>query len=406
MPRKELNVLLILATINLSNIVDFMIIMPLGDQLMRYFQIGPQAFSFLVSAYTLSAFVSGLLGTMWLDRVDRKTALLWLYIGFLVGTAGCAVAPSYLSLLFARVFTGAFGGIMGSLIFAIVGDVTPIERRGKAMGIVTAAFSIASIVGVPLGLFLASLYSWHAPFMLLVVLGLPILVLLYTQFPSLNAHLQQAGFQEHPLQGFKNAWTSPLQRNALMFMFSMILGHFMVVPFIAPAMIANVGLTEQEISYIYLVGGLASVVSSPIIGSMSDRYGKPLIFTIFLFLSIIPMLIITNLTTAPLYVVLILAAVFFVISGGRFVPAQAFVTGVVAPHERGRFMSLLSAVQHLGTSLATMVAGTILTKDAAGHLEHFPIVGLLAAALFLVTYFLFRRIKPDSLALSPVDLPT
>lgn len=395
MSRKELYLLITLAVVNFANIVDFMIMMPLGDQLMAYFHVGPQAFSVLVSAYTLSATVSGLLGTIWLDKMGRKKSMLLLYAGFLLGTFSCGIAPTYYSLLAARVLTGAFGGVLASLIFAIVGDVVPMERRGQAMGIVTSSFSVASILGVPLGLILAAKFSWHAPFFALVAFGLPFFAFLIWQLPPLDGHLAQGHQNTHPFVAFQNAFAQPKQRHALLFMFVMVLGHFMVIPFIAPTLIANVGLTQDELSYMYLVGGLSSVIASPIIGSMSDRFGKDKIFRIFLFLSIIPMLLITNLGQVSLMMVLILSGIFFVISGGRFIPAQAIVTGVVDPHERGRFMSLLSAMQHLGTSLATLIAGAIITKNANGHLDHYATVGLVASALFIVTYFMFLRLKKE-----------
>jgi len=403
MSRKELFLLLTLSTVNLMHIVDFMIMMPLGDQLMHHFKVGPQAFSMLVSAYTLSAFVSGLIGTLWLDRFDRKTALLLLYVGFLTGTLACAIAPTYALLLAARILTGAFGGILASLVLAIVGDVIPEERRGHAMGIVTASFSLASIAGVPLGLLLAAAYSWHAPFWALGILGLPILLFLYIQIPPMSGHVQLARVHAHPLAGFANAWANPRQRLGLMFMFSLSLSHFLVVPFIAPTMISNVGLTEQEISYIYVVGGLASVLTGPIIGKMADRYGKSRIFTIFIFLSILPMLVVTNLGKTPLFWVLVLAVGFFVIAGGRYIPAQATVTGLVSTHERGRFMSLLSAVQNLPTASATLLSGAIIIRHANGHLAHYPVVGLLSTGCLVITYLIFLRLTKTTTPIPSED---
>lgn len=392
MPRKELFLLLTLSTVNLMHIVDFMIMMPLGDQLMHHFAVGPQAFSMLVSAYTLSAFVSGLLGTLWLDHFDRKTALLILYVGFLFGTLACAFAPTYGLLLAARVLTGAFGGIIASLVLAIVGDVIPEERRGHAMGVITASFSLASIAGVPLGLLLAASYSWHAPFWMLGLLGLPLFFFLYVQIPPMSGHLHIARMHRQPLAGFSSAWANPRQRLGLMFMFTMSVAHFMVVPFIAPTMIANVGLSQQEISYIYVVGGIASVLTGPWIGKMADRFGKGRVFTIFIFLSILPMIVITNMGKTPLLWVLIMAAFFFIISGGRYIPAQATVTGLVAQHERGRFMSLLSAVQNLATASATLLSGAIITRHSDGYLANYPTVGVLSTVFLVVTYLIYVRL--------------
>ncbi len=191
-PQKPLNerlLLLSLAAIQFTTVVDFIIIMPLGPQYMRVFSITPGQFGLIVSAYAISAGISGIAAGFFLDRFDRKRALLGLYSGFTLATLFCAVAQTYPLLVAARALAGAFGGVTGALILAIVGDVVPEHRRGAAMGLVMSAFSIANICGVPLGLVLASHFNWHVPFFALAGLSIIVLAVMVRVMPSLRTHL-------------------------------------------------------------------------------------------------------------------------------------------------------------------------------------------------------------------------
>jgi predicted MFS family arabinose efflux permease len=165
--KKEKILLFILASIQFTSIMDFMIMMPLGPQLMRIFQINPQEFGFLVSAYTFAAGFSSFIGVFWIDNFDRKKALMNMYLGFLLGTLACALSPTYTILVLSRILTGLFGGLLMALVFSIIGDVIEEKRRGTAMGYVSTSFSLASVLGVPFGLFIASFWNWHAPFFFL-----------------------------------------------------------------------------------------------------------------------------------------------------------------------------------------------------------------------------------------------
>lgn len=383
-PAKERWLLLALATVQFTHIMDFMIMMPLGPQLMRLFQINPAQFGLLVSAYTFSAGIFGFLGSFFMDRFDRKKILLFLYVGFVIGTLACALAPAYEFLLAARIFTGAFGGVLAAVINAVIGDVIPMARRGAAMGFVMSAFSAASVLGVPFGLYLASLFSWHAPFLLLVALGLAVLPMLTQFVPAMSGHLQTQKTQFKPLEVLAQAVVSPGQRYALVLTVLMMFGQFSIIPFLSPSMVANVGFTEQQLTFIYLFGGGTTLITGPMIGRLADKIGKLPVLIAFLVLSVIPQLLITHLGPTPIALVLLITTSFFVVSGGRMIPAMALITGTVDPRHRGSFMGIQSSVQQIAAGLASLIAAQIVFKDAAGHLMHYEIVGYLSVAASLL----------------------
>ncbi|KPQ16104.1 MAG: Arabinose efflux permease [Algoriphagus marincola HL-49] len=382
-----------LAAINFIHIVDFMILMPLGPQLMRLFEISPSEFGLLVSSYTFSAGISSFFGAFFLDRFDRKKILFWVYVGFTVATLGCALSPSYGILLLARILSGLFGGLTSALILAIIGDVVPDARRGRAMGLVMAAFSVASVLGVPLGLFLAGLSDWHTPFFILTGLSLVSLGMIFRFIPNIADHLGQEVQRPHPLEVVKRVTSNSNQMRAITLSVMMMFGQFMIIPFLSPYTVANVGFTELQLTYIYMAGGAFTIFTSPWVGKMSDKYGKLKVFTIFMFLNVIPIAVITNLGVTPIPFVLMISTMFFVTSNGRYVPAAAIITGTARPENRGSFLSFNSAVQQLATGLASLIAGMIIGENALGQLTNFNLVGYIAIFFSLLCIPLARRVK-------------
>ncbi len=390
---KERILLLILACINFTHIIDFVIMMPLGTYLMNLLNITPQQFSFIVSAYTFSAGISGFISAFFVDRFDRKTVLLLGYIGFIAGTFACAFAPSYEWLVAARILAGSFGGLISAQVLSIVGDAIPFERRGAAMGTLMAAFSVASVIGVPAGLYLAAQLSWHAPFIAIGLLGLVIIPLTYMYVPSMTGHIQQAGQRPGPLSVITNIAKDANQQRGLWLMVILQLGHFSIIPFVAPYMVSNVGFTEHQVSYIYLVGGAITFFTSPLIGKLADRFGKFVVLNIFILLSAIPVFLITHMPPTPYYYVLVVTAFFFVFSGGRMIPAQAIITSVVTPQQRGGFMSINSSVQQLASGAAAMLAGAIVTTSANGQLQNYNYVGIIGIIISLFSIVIARKLK-------------
>lgn len=383
----------LLAAIQFTHMIDFVIMMPLGPQLMRVFGISPKEFGLLVSSYTFSAAVAGFLSALIIDRFDRKHALLGLYLGFTVGTLACAMAPTYGLLLAARILSGAFGGVLGAVLLAIIGDAIPEQRRGAATGKVMAAFSVASIAGIPIGLYLASQTSWHAPFYLVAALSFVILLVGFFFLPTMRGHLTNAT-KESPFLVIRNILGKQNLQWAMGLTVALTMAGFFVVPFISPYMVANVGFEEAELSYIYLFGGLATVFTSQWAGRLADKYGKKRVFAISALLSILPILVITNLPPVPHYIALIITTFFFIFFGARFVPAMALITSTVEPKLRGSFMSINSSVQQLSAGLGSFAAGFIVKESATGALLHYSWVGFIACAITLVSVWIVRHLKP------------
>ncbi|MDP4822043.1 MAG: MFS transporter [Saprospiraceae bacterium] len=394
--QKEKLLLLILAVVQFSHIVDFIIIMPLGAQLMSIFDISPQQFSFIVSIYAIAAFLSGLLGASFIDRFDRKHVLFVAFIGFTLGTLLCSATSSYIPFLIARALTGAFGGILSAMVLAVIGDAIPLERRGWAMGIVMTAFSVASGVGVPIAVYLAATFSWKTPFLVIGILAGMIAIAVPFVFPSMKIHLQNGPVNKSPVVVFRQIFTDRNQVNALLFSLILMLGHFTIVPFIAPYMQMNVGFSDNQVTYIYLVGGGLTVFFLPFFGKLSDRIGHYTVFGISSAFALFSIFAITNLPHVPLVWALCATSSFFVVASGRNVPATTLVTSVVKPESRGSFMSVRASVNEMALALSSLIAGMIIHKNADGSLIHYNIVGYFAIAMSLVAIWLGKQLKPMS----------
>lgn len=402
--QRERLVLFILAAVQFTSIVDFMIVMPLGPQLMRKLHIDTAQYGLIVSSYTFAAGLAGLVASSLVDRYARRTTFMLLYTGFLVGTLLCGVAPNYEALVAARVVTGAFGGILGGIAFTIVGDVFPEERRGQAVGMLMAGFAIASVVGVPFGLMLGTSYGWHVPFIVLAIGGVPLLLLTPFAMPKLNAHVGQE--HAHPLRSLFETFTFSNHLNAFALSVALMLGSFSVFPFVSPYFVANVGMTEQQLPIIYIVGGLLTLRASPTIGKLADQYGKLFIYRIIAPLSALFLVIITSLPRVPVWVAVTVFGALMVCNVGRMIAAMALITGSVEPRRRGGFMSANSSVQHLACGLAASLGGFITNRaenaqaQAGQPIEHFEIVGWIAAGFTCSTLWLAGRIR--SAEVSPV----
>jgi predicted MFS family arabinose efflux permease len=389
---RELPLLLTLAAVQFTHVVDFMIMMPLGTQFMRLFAIGPQQFGFMVSAYTFAAAASGFLAAFWIDRFGRRRALLGLYAGFIVATALCGIAPDYPSLLAARIVAGTFGGVLGGLTFAIVADLVPYARRATATAIVAAAFSLAAVAGVPLSLWIAAHFSWRAPFLALAALSVVVGLAAMRLIPPLAAHVA-TGARRRPLAQLRAIFGVANHRRAFAFMTVLMWSVFAIVPFIAAYNVANVGVAEADLAVIYFAGGATSLITAQVIGRLADRYGKERLFTILAVISIGPILVTTHLPPLPLAWVVPLSVLFFVFVPGRFGPATALVTGSVEPRLRGSFMSFNASIQQLASGIASLTAGLVIGRTPDGALTHFGVVGWLSVGCTLCCLWLVRRIR-------------
>jgi predicted MFS family arabinose efflux permease len=390
----ERNLIFTLAAVQFTYMMDFVVMMPLGPQLMRGLAIGAGEFSLLVSIYTLAAGLASLLAGFYIDRFDRRSTLLCLYSGFLLATLLCGLAPGYDALLAARGCAGAIGGVIGATIHSIIGDAIPDSRRGAATGIVMSAFSVAAITGVPAGLWLASASDWRAPFVMLTVLSFIILVGVWRVVPALRGHLQHGAKNTHPLRQAQAIFSDANHRRALTLAATLDFGGFLVVPFIGAYMVGNVGLSEVELPYLYLFGGLATVFTSRWIGSLADRYGKKQVFTVTVCIALLPLLTLTHLPPVPLWVAICTMVTFMVFFSGRFVSAMALINSSAQPSLRGSFLSFNAAIQQFSLSIAALLGGYIVGTTDAGALANFGTAGILSAAIAILSIALAWRIKP------------
>ena len=393
-PGRERATLLALGAVQFTHILDFMIMMPLGAQLMRVFAITPAQFTQLVACYGLAAAVSGFVGGFYMDRFDRKRALLVLYAGFGISTLACGLAPTHHWLMAARLAAGAFGGLAGSMVSAMVGDIIPPARRGRAMSIVMSAFPVASVLGVPVGLVLAGKFGWHAPFFMLAgCAGLNLLL-----GSIVLPHLATAVQDHDPRRQMREILSHSLHLRAFALGGVLVMSGGVLIPFIAPSFVANVGLDEQlQLPLAYVAGGLATMVSMPLIGWLSDRMDRLKLFVWLSAFGSVVVLVLVRLGPAPLAVAMLMMALFMVPMSGRFAPAMTMITNAVEARYRGGFMSVNAALQQATSGLANVLAGLFVTRSPAGHLVGYPTLGYVSVGFFgLAVLFAFelRRAAP------------
>ena len=391
-PRRELALLLTLAGIQFTHVLDFMIMMPLGPQLTALFAISDAQFGLLVSAYTFAAGLSGLLAAFFVDRFERKRLLLVLYVLFGLTTLACALAPTYGMLMLARIAAGVFGGILSALTQTIIGDVISFERRGRATGLVMMSFSLATVVGVPGGLFLANWGGWHSSFIAIAVACTVVGVLAVWSLPRLDKHVANARGQNMTF-AIRGVWADNNHRLALGMSFAMMFAAFTVIPYITIYMQANHILLPTEIPFIYLAGGIVTLLSARWIGTLTDRIGKRKMFQRMLLLSMVPMTLTTLMQPYALPVVLLVSASLFFFMNARMIPGMAFLTSAAQPQFRGAFMSLNGAVQSLSIGIATWIGGVLIQRNPQGQVTHYWMCAVAGIAASVVAYWLAQRVK-------------
>ncbi len=391
--KSERIILYLLAASQFTHIMDFMIIMPLGEMLMEELMIDSQQFSFLVASYTITAGVTGLISAFFVDIFDRKNYFLIAYMGFALGTFLCGWVDSYSGLVMARTFTGAFGGVISSTVIAIVSDAIASERRAWGLGIVMTAFSMASALGLPVGLYFAFNFGWNWPFIALGGVSLINAVAVYFTLPPVRGHLDNPDPGVGSFQFIKEIPQNKNQWMALTYTMLLMFGHFAVIPFITPYLVENVGFERDQITFVYLVGGVATIISNPRVGRWADRVGRERVFNFMAFASLLPILALTNLPPVPVWLALIVTGSFFVLVGGRMVPSTAIVTNVIKPRNRGSFMSLNSSVQNLTAGVASMAAGYLVTIPKGCHsVLGFWKVGLIGVIFTLIAIAMMHQI--------------
>lgn len=384
-----------LAGIQFTHILDFMVMMPLGPVLMEELAIDARQFGLLVSAYTFTAALAGMAMALVADRFERKRLLLVVFALFGLATLACALAGDYATLLAARGLAGAFGGVMGALVQTMVGDLVPFERRGRASGIIMSAFSLSTVAGVPLSLWIANLLGWRAAFLAIAVFVLLLLLPAWRLLPTLRAHLPaatDAAGRAHPLAAMGGVLRDANHLRAYLFMALAIFSGFTVIPYITIYVTANVGIAQADIPLIYLAGGCATFFTARWIGRRTDLWGKARAYRRVALLSLLPLFVLTHLPPVPLWLMLACTTAFFILVPGRMVPVMAIVTSAAQPRLRGTFLAINASVQNLCSGLAAYLGGLLITLDA-GKVVGYGTVGWLAMGMTVAAMCFVGRVR-------------
>lgn len=390
-------VIVVLSLLQFTVVLDFMVLSPLGAILMPGLGISTSQFGLVVSAYAFSAGASGICAAGFADRFDRKRMLLFFYCGFVLGTVFCGIASSYVALLCARVITGIFGGVIGSVSFAIITDTFSMEVRGRVMGVVQMAFAASQVLGIPAGLYLATRFNWHAPFLLIAALALVVGVIIAWRLKPVTGHLRGG----HDKGAFIHLWhtaSNPIYLRGFAATMLLATGGFMIMPFSSAFLVNNILIPEARLSEIFFITGCVSMFIGPYLGKFADRYGKYRLFVAGSMLSMIMVVIFTNLGPEPLWVVILTNIILFTGISSRMISSSALISGIPEIKDRGAYMGVNSSIQQVSGGVASFVAGLIVHQSAKNApLQHFDTVGYVTVCSMVITmgmmFFINRQVS-------------
>src|SRR6185369_5061485 len=395
--RYQVFIIAILAILQFSIILDFMVLSPLGALLIEKLHIKTSQFGLVVSVYAFSAGASGLLAAGFADKFDRKKFLLFFYTGFLIGTFLCAIAPNYPFLLIARIVTGLFGGVIGSVSFAIISDLFKMEVRGRVMGFVQMAFAASQVLGLPVGLVLANHFGWHAPFWMIAGFGFVVGLIIIIYMRPVTDHLKIKSDHKNPFHHLINTISQSHYVRAFLATTLLATGGFMLMPFGSAFGIFNLGLTQAQLPILYGITGIFAIAFGPLIGKLSDKLGKYKIFVAGSLISMVMVSIYTNLGVTPLWLIITLNVILFVGISSRMISSSALMTAVPEPQDRGAFMSINASVQQIAGGIASAIAGFIVVQTNTGALKNYNKLGYVVIGTMTVTlimmYFLNRYVQ-------------
>lgn len=387
----QITVILVLALTQFSVVLDFMVMSPLGDLLIKDLKITPAQFGVVVSSYALSAGVSGFLTASFADKFDRKKLLLFFYAGFIVGTLLCGMSTTYWFLVFSRIFTGIFGGVISSISLAIVADLFEINHRGRVMGFLQMGFGMSQILGIPISLYLANVWHWQAPFYLIVGLASLIFLTGLIVMKPVDAHLK---LQRQ--NAFKHMWNTienPNYRIGFMATAFMSLGGYLMMPWGSTYSVNNIGISQKDLPILFMVVGIATFLIMPVVGMLSDRINKFRIFVFASILMVIAVIIYTQLPKVGIVTLILINAFMMIGVMARMVPSQALTASIPSATDRGAFMSINSSLQQLAGGIAALVGGSIvIQKTEMSPLERFDILGYVVVVVILINIFLTYRV--------------
>ncbi len=389
----QMFVLIILAFLQFTIILDFMILSPLGAILMPLLKISTSQFGLVVSAYAFSAGASGLLAAGFADRFDRKKLLLFFYTGFVLGTFLCGIAPNFEFLLGARIVTGLFGGVIGSIVFAITTDLFSFELRGRVMGILQTSFAASQILGIPIGLYLANNWGWHAPFVMIVGVSLSVGVVIFLKLRPINGHLELQNRDKHPLHHLFHTVSQPRYLQGFATTALLATGGFMLMPFGSAYSVNNLKITIEQLPLVYMVSGVASMILGPLIGRLSDRIGKYKTFVAGCLLAIVTVSVYTRLPPIGLYALMAVNVIMFAGVSARMISSSALMSALPKPADRGAYMSVSSSIQQISGGIAAALAGIIVSENPDGSLAHFDRLGDAIVVSTLITMAMMTLIN-------------
>lgn len=402
----QIFIIAILTILQFTLILDFMVLSPLGAILMKELSLQPKQFGLVVSAYAFSAGASGLLAAGFADRFDRKKLLLFFYVGFVFGTTLCAIADSYEFLLIARIVTGIFGGVIGSISFAIISDLFKLELRGRVMGFVQMAFSASQILGLPIGLYLANAFGWHSPFWMIVGFSIIVGIAIVVYMQPITEHLKVQN-DRNPFEHLWKTLSKPDYLRAFLATILLATGGFMLMPFGSAFSINNLKIDIKDLPMLYLVTGIFTITFGPLSGKLSDKVGKYKVFFVGSIITVIMVLIYTNLGQTPLWLVIVVNVLMFAGITARMISASSLMTAVPQMQDRGAFMSINSSIQQISGGVAAALAGVIVSEGSDGTMQNYPFLGIVVVASMLITiammYILNRQIEKKQLNKSQID---
>ena len=389
-------VIAILAFLQFTIILDFMIVSPLGAMVMPTLHIAPQQFGLAVSSYAFAAALSGILAAGFADRFDRKRLLLFFYTGFILGTLLCGLANSYPALLVARIVTGFFGGVIGSVVLAIATDLFPLEMRGRVMGFIQSAFAASQVLGLPFALYLANHWDWHAPFLALIAVAVPVGVVIVAWMKPVTAHLK-LGQEHNPFMHLVHTVTEPRYRLAFLLVLLLATGGYMLMPFGTAYIVYNVGLPLTTLPTIYLATGAFTVFMGPVVGRISDRFGK---FNTYCFGSVLAIAMVavwTNLGKSSLPFVIAINVLMYLGIFSRMIPAQALLTAVPDVTKRGAFNAVNASLQQFSGAISAAIAGAVIVAGPDNVLHRFNWLGYIVMGVsvlaMVLMYFLHKSVN-------------
>lgn len=388
----QITLIALLALLQFTVVLDFMVISPLGDILMKSLSVNPKQFGLIVSSYAFSAGISGILAAGFADKFDRKKILMFFYIGFVLGTLFCGLANTYEMLVVARIITGLFGGVIASITAAIVTDIFLPNQRGRVMGFVQMAFGISQVAGIPIGLYLANIWDWHAPFIMIVgfaaILGM---VVMWVMKP-ITKHLDVQN-TDNPFKHLWNTVRNKQYRIGFMSTAFLSIGGFLMMPFGSVFLVNNVGIAQSKLPLVFMITGIGSLIILPIIGRLSDKINRIKLFTIGSVWAMIMVAIYTNIGISPLWQVIIINMLLFMGIMSRMIPSQALTSMLPEMRDRGAFMSINASLQQMAGGLASVIAGFIVVQnDKSSPIRHYDTLGYISIVVMAICIYLVYRV--------------